>query len=113
MRAATIVAVMAVLIFTGATAVAVQNHGAGEIQLDGGKKGAVDFPHHRHQDAIDDCNACHAVFPQKLGIIKKLKLQKELKSKQVMNNTCLKCHKARKKAGENTGPTRCSQCHVK
>jgi hypothetical protein len=113
MKAATIVVIMAIFIFTGAIAVAVQNAGSRDIRLDGGKKGPIDFPHHLHQNAIGDCNACHSVFPQKPGIIKKLKLQKELKSKQVMNKTCLKCHRAQKRAGKKTGPTKCAQCHVK
>ena len=113
MKATTIVVIMAIFIFTGAIAVAVQNGGSRAIRLDGGTKGEIDFPHHLHQDAIGDCNACHSVFPQKPGIIKKLKLQKELKSKQVLNKTCLKCHRERKNAGEKTGPTKCAQCHIK
>ncbi len=113
MKAGTVVSVVAALIFTGTIAIAVQNHGNENIQLDGGKKGTVNFPHHIHQDTIGDCAICHAVFPKKPGIIKKLKVQKKLKSKQVMNKTCLKCHRERKKAGERTGPTKCSQCHSK
>ena len=113
MKARTIVAILIIIIFTGALAVAVENQGAKDIKLDGGKKGGIDFPHHLHQNAIGDCNACHNVFPQTAGIIKDLKIQKKLKKKQVMNKTCIKCHKEKKKAGEKTGPTKCSQCHVK
>ena len=110
--ATTIVTVVAALALAGAAAIAVQNHGAGNIQLDGGKKGAVGFPHHLHQDTISDCNACHAVFSMEHGVIKKLKEQKKLEPKQVMNNTCLKCHRAGKNAGGKTGPIRCSRCHA-
>jgi len=113
MKARTIVAIFIIIVFTGAIAVAVQNQGAKDINLDGGKKGDVDFPHHLHQNAIADCNACHGVFPKTAGIIKELKIQGKLKKKQVMNKTCIKCHKAKKKAGEKTGPVKCSQCHVK
>ena len=113
MKARTIVAILIIIIFTGALAVAVENQGAKDIKLDGGKKGNIDFPHHLHQNAIGDCNACHNVFPQTAGIIKDLITQKKLKKKQVMNKTCIKCHKEKKKAGEKTGPTKCSQCHIK
>jgi len=113
MKARTIVAILIIIVFTGALAFAVQHQGAKDIKLDGGKKGVVDFPHHLHQNAIGDCNACHSVFPKTAGIIKELKIQKKLKKKQVMNKTCIKCHKEKKKAGVKTGPTSCSQCHVK
>jgi len=113
MKARTIVVIIIIFIFTGVVAVAAQNQGAKDINLDGGKKGNIDFPHHLHQNVIGDCNACHNVFPQTAGIIKDLITQKKLKKKQVMNKTCIKCHKEKKKAGEKTGPTKCSQCHVK
>ena len=113
MKARTIVVILIIIIFTVAVAVAVENQGAKDIKLDGGKKGVVDFPHHLHQNAIGDCNACHNIFPKTAGIIKDLKEQKKLKKKQVMNKTCIKCHKTKKKAGEKAGPTKCSQCHVK
>jgi len=113
MKARTIVAILIIIIFAGGLTFAVQNQGAKDIKLDGGKKGVVDFPHHLHQNAIGDCNACHNVFPKTAGIIKDLKIQGKLKKKQVMNKTCIKCHKKKKKAGVKTGPTKCSQCHVK
>ncbi|MDY6791859.1 MAG: cytochrome c3 family protein [Thermodesulfobacteriota bacterium] len=113
MKARTVVMIVMIILYTVALAVAMQNQGAKDITLDGGKKGAVGFPHHLHQNAISDCNACHGVFPQTAGIIKELKIQKKLKKKQVMNKTCIKCHREKKKAGEKTGPTKCSQCHVK
>jgi cytochrome c7-like protein len=113
MKARTIVAILIIIVFAGGLAFAVQNQGAKDIKLAGGQKGVVDFPHHLHQSAIGDCNACHSVFPKTAGIIKELKIQKKLKKKQVMNKTCIKCHKEKKKAGVKTGPTKCSQCHVK
>jgi hypothetical protein len=101
------------MVFATAMAVAVENKGAAEIMLYGGKKGNVTFPHHMHQDNIKDCKVCHDLFPQEAGVIKDLKNQGELKKKQVMNNKYLKCHKAKKKAGEEAGPTKCSKCHIK
>ena len=104
---------LVIIIFTGAVAFAMSNIGKEEINLDGGKKGNIDFPHRIHQDILGDCNICHAIFPQKAGIIKELKAEKKLKKQQVMNKTCLKCHRSMKKAGKETGPTNCSACHVK
>jgi hypothetical protein len=95
------------------TAAAAPDGGAAEIVLDGGDSGAVAFPHRRHQAALADCNLCHSAFPQKPGAIEELKGQGLLKKKQIMNTQCTRCHKERKAAGENAGPTTCTTCHVK
>ena len=101
------------MIWVGLSA-AVENKGAKDIELDGGKQGQVPFPHHRHQTVLEDCNICHSVFPQEKGAIKRLKAEGQLKKKSdVMNKQCTKCHKAKKKAGEKTGPVTCKACHVK
>ena len=113
MKAKIIGVIIGVVFLTSAIAAAVQNQGAKNIKLDGGNRGIVPFPHHLHQNVINDCNACHSIFPKTAGIIKDLKQQGKLKKKQVMNKTCIKCHKAKKKAGVKAGPTKCSQCHVK
>jgi hypothetical protein len=106
------IAAMAVLILmAAAVALAGENRGAAELSLDGGKRGAVPFPHRRHQDVLNDCQLCHSVFPQQPGAIQALKAQGALKPKQVMNKQCIHCHKAKKKAGETTGPLTCSKCH--
>lgn len=89
------------------------NQGADQMELFGGTRGKVPFPHHLHQNTLKDCNACHAIFPQEAGSIAKLKAAGKLKKKQVMNGQCVKCHKARKKASESYGPVTCSKCHVK
>ena len=101
------------LTFIAAIAFAVENKGAKELVLSGGKKGNVLFPHHRHQNFLVDCNICHTQFPQEKGSIEKLKSEGKLKKKHVMTKLCTKCHKERKKAGENSGPTKCSKCHIK
>ena len=90
-----------------------QNKGAESIEIDGGTRGKVPFPHRQHQERIVDCKTCHSVFPQKSGSIEELKAQGKLKKKHVMNKLCTKCHKAKKKAGQKSGPTKCSKCHIK
>ncbi len=96
-----------------AAAFAIDNKGAENIEIYGGSKGDISFPHHVHQDRLKDCNTCHSVFPQEADAIKKLKDSNQLKKKQVMKKQCIKCHKDQKKAGNPTGPTTCSKCHVK
>ena len=94
-------------------AVGAGNNGAENISVYGGSRGDVPFPHHAHQDRLKDCNTCHATFPQEADGLKKMKAAGQLKPKQVMNKQCVKCHKDQKKAGNPTGPTTCSKCHVK
>jgi hypothetical protein len=93
--------------------VTAENRGATEIKLPGGTRGLVNFPHHRHQDALGDCQICHSLFPQKAGIIKELKAQGKLKKKHIMNKLCLKCHRQKKREGLKGGPTTCAKCHTK
>ena len=92
---------------------AVEDKGAKDITLAGGKSGNVPFPHHRHQEVIADCKTCHSIFPQKAGVIEALKAEGKLKKKQVMNKLCTKCHKQKKRAGEKGGPVTCKTCHIK
>jgi len=96
-----------------ATVLAASNKGASDIQIDGGSRGEVPFPHHAHQERLGDCNVCHAVFPQEPQSLNKLKAAGQLKPKEVMNKQCVKCHRAEKKAGNKSGPTTCSQCHIR
>ena len=96
-----------------ASTMANQNKGAAKLELDGGKRGKVPFPHHQHQDKLGDCKICHSVFPQKSGSITELKAEGKLKKKYVMNKLCTKCHKEKKKAGQKSGPTTCKNCHIK
>lgn len=96
-----------------AAAVAVENKGSKDIVLDTRKQGIVNFPHHMHQSTIGDCSVCHSIFPQEKGAIQNAVANKALKKKQVMNKTCIKCHRDLKKAGKTHGPTSCKKCHVK
>ncbi len=110
-----------ILIFTSAliagtsmaVSLATENPGAENIELEGGKRGKVPFPHRQHQKILGDCQICHSVFPQDCGSIEKLKAEGKLKKKYVMNKLCTKCHKEKKKAGLKSGPTSCAKCHIK
>lgn len=107
-------AVILILMLASAwTVFAVQNGGAEQISLEGGSRGVVPFPHHRHQNTLQDCNVCHNLFPQEKGGIERLKSEGKLVKKQVMNKHCIKCHKNLKRQGSPTGPTTCAKCHVK
>jgi hypothetical protein len=92
---------------------ATENQGAENIVLEGSKRGKVPFPHRQHQKNLGDCQICHSIFPQEPGAIQKLKAQGKLKKKYVMNKLCIKCHKAKKRAGQPSGPTKCKNCHIK
>ena len=96
----------------GVFAAGITEKGPAEITIDGGSRGAVDFPHQRHQDTLGDCKICHDIFPQKLGIIKTLKDEGKLERKKVMNN-CRNCHRDLAKEGKKAGPTSCKTCHSK
>lgn len=95
------------------TAHAEINKGAAKMMLDGGSSGPVPFPHQDHQTRLADCLICHHAFPQEKGSIEKLKSEGLLQKKQVMNKQCIKCHRAEKTAGNQTGPLTCNKCHVK
>ncbi len=94
-------------------AAAETNKGAEQIKLPGGAQGVVTFPHHRHQQALNNCMACHTLFAQAPGSIEKAKAEGKLAPKQVMNTLCIQCHRERKQAGQPSGPTGCAKCHVK
>jgi len=96
-----------------AVSMATENQGAENMELEGGKRGKVPFPHRLHQKNLGDCQICHSVFPQESGAIEQLKSQGTLKKKYVMNKLCTKCHRVKKRAGQPSGPTSCKKCHVK
>jgi len=96
-----------------AVSLATENQGAENMELEGGKRGKVPFPHRLHQKNLGDCQICHSVFPQESGAIQELKSQGTLKKKYVMNKLCTKCHRVKKKAGQPSGPTKCKKCHIK
>ena len=108
-----LVALILVSAAVGAFCTTGQDKGASDIDLIGGKRGNVPFPHHLHQEKLGDCQICHSVFEQKSGSIEALKSQGKIKKKYVMNKLCNKCHKEKKRAGEKSGPTTCKNCHIK
>jgi hypothetical protein len=117
MQTVKVLVVMLVLMgfvgLAGAYTIQTENKGEARITLDGGRSGPVPFPHRVHQTALDDCKVCHDLFPQQAGAIDTLKASGTLKAKQIMNKSCIKCHKELKKEGKKTGPTTCKTCHAK
>jgi hypothetical protein len=89
-----------------------ENKGTENITLQGGRLGNVTLGHHKHQNALGDCNVCHSQFSQASGSVEKLKGQGYLRNQEVMKN-CQACHRARATKGEKAGPTACSGCHKK
>jgi cytochrome c-type protein NrfB len=113
MKTYLLLVVMCTLAGAAAAGAATENKGADQMVLDGGSRGSVPFPHHRHQAVIQDCGTCHEVFPQQADAILKLKNEGTMAGKQVMNKLCIKCHRAEQRAGKAAGPVLCSECHVK
>lgn len=109
----TIMQALAGVLIVCSIAFAVVNYGEADKELSGGSRGKVHFPHRMHQENLGDCSICHSVFPQVSGSIEDLKAKGEIEKKQVMNMLCIKCHKAEKMAGNKSGPTTCSKCHVR
>ncbi|MBW1915773.1 MAG: cytochrome c3 family protein [Deltaproteobacteria bacterium] len=113
MFAKTIIHVIPGILIALSIASAGMNNGEEHKELSGGSRGEVAFPHRMHQENLGDCNICHAIFPQIPGSIEDLKANGKIEKKQVMNKLCIKCHKDEKRAGNKSGPTTCSKCHVK
>ena len=110
-----IVFLLIAIFLTGFTAGAgAQDMGSETVIFEEGRMPQVIFPHHKHQEELDnDCSACHDLFPMQKGIIKEMITQEKLKKQQVMNSKCVQCHKDRKKEGLEAGPTKCTECHVR
>ncbi len=88
--------------------------GSETVIFEKGRMPQVQFPHHMHQEKLEnECSTCHDLFPMQDGIIKEMIGQGKLKNQQVMNEKCLFCHKDRKKQGLAAGPTSCTACHVR
>lgn len=110
-RFTVLVSSLFLLLIGGMSLGVAQDTGRDMITLEGGKSGPVPFKHHLHQDVVKDCQVCHKDFPQEQGALEAAKLAGTLKKKQVMNKTCISCHREKKKAGEKTGPVSCKTCH--
>lgn len=82
------------------------------IELSGGAKGDITFPHEIHQKALTDCQICHSIYPQKIkGISASIKSGK-MEKKQAMGE-CIKCHRTNIAENKKTGPVSCGECHKK
>ena len=104
--------VSTLLLAAGVVPAIAGGQGPQNIEIFGGSRGKVPFPHADHQARINDCNVCHDAFPQQTDAIKALKEQGALKPKKVMNLQCIKCHRADKRAGKPHGPLTCATCHI-
>ncbi len=84
-------------------------------------KAPVTFDHSTHTDI--KCETCHHMWkdtstaPQKCEDCHKPKKQGDVPKRYNMahktDRSCRGCHKAFKKAGKKTGPTKCTGCHKK
>lgn len=92
---------------------AVDTMGAEKIMISGGNRGDILFPHRQHQSRLTDCKFCHELIPKASGSIDALKSEKKISDKQVMNTLCIDCHRAKRVAGERSGPEACNMCHHK
>ena len=70
--------ILIITVIIGANVIA-ENKGAEIILIHGGKMRDIHFPHHRHQNALGECNVCHDLFPARAGSIAELKSQGKLK----------------------------------
>jgi len=87
-----------------------ENKGAENMVLKGGQRGDITFPHARHQAALEDCNLCHKLFPQKRGSISTFINEGKLRKRAVMLE-CQGCHRKMSKTGRKAGPISCTDCH--
>ena len=113
-RSFPMIALASILLLAAAMTPAIASEqGPQHIEIFGGSRGKVPFPHASHQARINNCNVCHDAFPQQTDAIKTLKAQGTLKPKKVMNRQCIKCHRTDKRAGKPHGPLTCATCHIK
>ena len=87
--------------------------GAKDIEIAGGEKGNVHFPHRKHQEGLGNCNICHSLFPKEPKAIEGMKEKGDLQKKEIMKGLCLKCHRAENQKGNESAPLTCSKCHIK
>jgi hypothetical protein len=86
--------------------VAIASEALNEVEIKGGFMGVITFPHNTHENIVDNCQKCHALFSQQKGVIQGLKDSNALEKKYVMKTLCISCHKS-----TNSGPTMCYGCH--
>ncbi|MFP4040482.1 MAG: cytochrome c3 family protein [Desulfosudaceae bacterium] len=111
MKKISLLIIVSTVIMVVAALAAEKNQGPAELVIPGGSKADVPLPHRVHQEALDDCDSCHNLFPQAGGSIVEYKADGTLKKMQVMKQ-CQGCHRERGKAGQKAGPISCGDCHV-
>ena len=109
----TVILVAVSLLIVFSIALAGSDKGAEQMDLPGGTRGKVPFPHLLHQENHGDCTICHSVFPQVPGAIEDMIAQGKIKKQYVIKKLCTKCHKKERMAGKPHGPTTCGKCHVR
>jgi hypothetical protein len=121
-----------ILMWTGT--VSAEHHvGPADMVLETDKhKKTAQFPHRRHQEALQDCGLCHhavsedgkqapyvvnmeikkcaACHNKTSGVVTKKLLQG---FKEAAHAKCKGCHKKRRKEGLKAGPIKCTGCHIK
>ena len=83
--------------------------------------GKVTFPHKKHAETLKlDCTKCHHTWKTGetsgklcLECHKAKAEEKTPAAKDAFHKDCKGCHDDAKKANKPTGPTGCTQCHVK
>ena len=93
--------------WAAALATAQDDPGREVVTLDlKGEKGDVVMNHKQHQQALGECDSCHARFPKEQGVLARNRAQGALEPKSVMKQ-CRRCHDAMK-----AGPVEeCAGCH--
>ena len=82
--------VMTVFVVSLAVLVNAQDKGSEIVIFEKGRMPPVSFPHHMHQQELNnDCSSCHDLFPMQKGIIKEMITQEKLMKQQVMNSRCV------------------------
>lgn len=109
---AALIALLVLVVFTAAMYDAPE-----KITLEGKKKGAVEFTHKKHADAIGNCVECHHNLPDgKENPTKACRSchddSHKVKTMKAFHNNCLGCHKTLAKEGNEAVPTKCNGCHA-
>jgi len=85
------------------------------------------FPHDRHMEAVESCNACHHRYENGENVMDEAELDggdamrcntchtdtASLDSRQAFHRMCIQCHRNLDKQGMETGPRTCGTCHPK
>jgi len=87
------------------------------VTFEGGRKGAVEFPHVAHHDAGLECITCHHNMSAEQEIPDQAcrechTADSEVKAMKAFHNNCIPCHRDENKENDLNLPTKCNECHV-